>query len=138
MISGRIVDPSALAALLRYNNLTVTSWLAASSRLGMTIWIPELARVEVMTLHRTATPQLLALAARTLPSGVTAETPQVLIVPAGPADAAEAVDLLDQAQAFDPAAALTVLVARRRGWPVLSGDPHRLLRLDPSITIEPI
>jgi hypothetical protein len=128
VISGRIVDQSALAALLRHNNLTVTSWLAVSSRLGMTIWIPELARIEVMTLHRNATPQLLALAAH----------PQVLIAPAGPADAAEAVELLDQAQAFDPAAALTVLVARRRGWPVLSGDPHRLLRLDPNITVEPI
>lgn len=128
MISGRIVDPSALAALLRHHNLTVTSWLAASSRLGMTIWIPELARTEVLTLHRHLLPQLLALAAH----------PQVLIVPAGPTDAAEAVALLDQAQAFDPAAALTVLVARCRGWPVLSGDPHRLLRLDPDITIEAI
>lgn len=128
MISGRIVDPSALAALL-HGNLTVQSWLGASLSLGMTIWVPELARTEVETLYpRTAPAQMQLIA----------EHPQVLIAAPTPADAAAAVALLDQAQAFDAAAALVVSTARQRDWPVLTADPVRLQRLDAAVVIEHI
>jgi hypothetical protein len=128
VIGGRIVDPSALAALL-HGNLVVRSWLGAALSTGMTIWIPELARTEVETLYpRTAAPQLQLLA----------EHPQVLFAEPIAADAAAAVELLDQSAAFDAAAALVVHAARQRGWPVLTADPHRLLRLDPNITVESI
>jgi hypothetical protein len=38
----------------------------------------------------------------------------------------------------DPIDAHVVLLARERGWPVLSSDSEDLLAIDPSLTVEPI
>jgi hypothetical protein len=53
------------------------------------------------------------------------------------ATSARAVDqLLIQADIFDALAGHVVHIARQRGWPVLSADPGRLHRLDPTLPID--
>jgi hypothetical protein len=38
----------------------------------------------------------------------------------------------------DPVDAHVALLARERGWPILSADPKALLAIDPSLTVEKI
>lgn len=128
MIGGRILDPSALAALV-HGNLTIESWLAVAPRLGLTLWVPELARVEVETLYPRTAPALLALLA---------EHPHVLIAGIGVADAAAITARLDELGRFDAAAAVCVHMAAVRDWPVLTADPGRLTRIDPAVTVEAV
>jgi hypothetical protein len=128
VIGGRILDPSALAALI-HGNLTVESWLGVAPALGMTIWVPELARTEVETLFPRTAGVLLQLLV---------EHPQVLIAAPTAADTAAAVDLLNHAGVFDAAAALTVHAARQRGWLILTADPGRLTRIDADVELETI
>jgi hypothetical protein len=46
--------------------------------------------------------------------------------------------MLGAAQRSDPIDAHIVLLARDRGWPVVTSDPEDLLAIDPTITVERI
>lgn len=50
--------------------------------------------------------------------------------------AVEVDQLLTAAGVFDVLAGHVVAVARRRGWAVLSADPARLRRLDPTLDVD--
>jgi len=42
---------------------------------------------------------------------------------------------LDESRAWDGIAGHVILVARRRGWPVLTTDPGRLQRITPDLDV---
>jgi hypothetical protein len=46
--------------------------------------------------------------------------------------------MLGAARARDAVDAHVVLLARERGWPVLTSDPADLLRLDPTLHVEQV
>ena len=46
--------------------------------------------------------------------------------------------ILGQSKTADPIDAHVVLLARERGWTVLTSDPGDLLRIDPTLTVERI
>lgn len=48
----------------------------------------------------------------------------------------EAAGMLDKARMWDAIAGHVILVARRRGWPVLTADPDRLRRIAPDVDVD--
>jgi hypothetical protein len=44
--------------------------------------------------------------------------------------------LLDESRAWDGVAGHVILVARQRGWPVLTTDPDRLRRIAPDLDVD--
>jgi len=46
------------------------------------------------------------------------------------------IHLLDESRAWDGIAGQVILVARHRGWPVLTTDPGRLQRIAPDLDID--
>jgi hypothetical protein len=46
--------------------------------------------------------------------------------------------MLGATRTKDPIDAHVVLLARERGWSVLSSDPHDLRRIDPTLIVEAI
>lgn len=88
--------------------------------------MPSLALAEVRAVRPDAGPQLADLVGHT----------QVVLGELD-AGAAAAVDrLLERAGVFDALAGHVVHIARQRGWPVLTDDPGRLHRVDPSLEVE--
>ena len=49
MIGGKVVDPSALVAYVR-GSLAMDSWLAVAKELGIVLYVPALAVIEVRTI----------------------------------------------------------------------------------------
>lgn len=124
-VGGKVLDAGALSALLD-DNLVVASWLEVSRGLGLTLYVPQLVRTEVETIRPRATVFLELLERH----------PQITFAPIDTAAAASAKQLLDHTATWDAAAAIIVVTARARDWPVLSGDPGRLRRMDPDVAIE--
>ncbi|MFP5022242.1 hypothetical protein [Pseudonocardia phyllosphaerae] len=60
MIGGKVLDASALAALVR-GRLGVLAWLATARQLGIALYVPTLALTEVRTVLVDAGPQLAEL-----------------------------------------------------------------------------
>ncbi|MDQ2884337.1 MAG: hypothetical protein M3Y48_25165 [Actinomycetota bacterium] len=49
MIGGKVVDPSALVAYVR-GSVAMDSWLAVAKELGIVLYVPALAVIEVRTI----------------------------------------------------------------------------------------
>ncbi|MBN9795541.1 hypothetical protein DMP17_44290 [Pseudonocardia sp. TMWB2A] len=124
MIGGKVLDASALAALVR-GHLGAVAWIATARQVGIALYLPSLALTEVRAVLPESGPQLAELIGH--PSVIVSELD---------VDAAAAVTtLLDHADAFDALAGHVVYTARQRGWPALSADPDRLTRLNPGVEI---
>jgi predicted nucleic acid-binding protein len=125
VIGGKVVDASALAALI-CGRLSAVAWFATAKATGIVLYLPALALAEVRAVRPDASVEL-------------AEVLGHSMVVVGELDAASArqVDrLLTDADMFDALAGQVVHIARQRGWPALSADPGRLRRLDPTLSID--
>lgn len=125
MIGGKVVDASALAALIR-GRLSAVAWFATAEAAGIVLYLPTLALAEVRAVRPDAAAEV-------------AEALGHSMVVLGELDAANArqVDqLLTNADMFDATAGHVVHVARQRGWPALSADPGRLRRIHPGVEID--
>jgi predicted nucleic acid-binding protein len=125
VIGGKVVDASALAALIR-GRLSAIAWFATAEAAGIVLYLPTLALAEVRAVRPDAAVEL-------------AEALGHSMVVLGEMDAANArqVDqLLTDADVFDAMAGHVVHVARQRGWPALSADSGRLRHVDPAIEID--
>ncbi|MDQ3275884.1 MAG: hypothetical protein M3Q39_12885, partial [Actinomycetota bacterium] len=57
MIGGKVLDASALAALVR-GRLSAVAWFATAKTTGLTLYLPSLALTEVRAVRPDAGPQL--------------------------------------------------------------------------------
>lgn len=125
MIGGKVLDASALAALVR-GRVSAAAWFATARTLSLPLYLPTLALAEVRAVRPDAGPQLAEVLGH--PSLVLGELD---------AAAARQVDqLLLDADVFDGCAGHVVHVARTRVWPALSADPGRLRRVDPEVQLD--
>lgn len=125
MIGGRVLDASALAALVR-GRVSAEAWFATARALSLPLYLPALALSEVRAARPDAGPQLAEMLGH----------PSVVL---GELDAAAA-DQVDQilldADVFDGCAGHVVHIAQQRGWPALTADPGRLQRVSPALDID--
>ena len=125
MIGGKVVDPSALAAHVG-GSFAMATWLAVAKELSIVLYVPALAMVEVRAVYPDADAVLSRLLAH----------PSVIHTDLSRAQAREVARLLAQSGAWDGTAGHIILVARGRGWPVLTADPGRLQRIAPDLDLE--
>lgn len=125
MIGGKVLDASALAALVR-GRLSAMAWFDTAWALSVPLYLPTLALAEVRAVRPDAGPRLAEVLGH----------PSVLL---GELDAVSA-DQVDQlllvADVFDGCAGHVVHIARTRDWPALTADPGRLRRIDPAVHID--
>lgn len=121
---GRVLDASFVAARAR-GSLAADAWLATARALTMPLYLPSLALLEV----RAVRPHAAAVLAELL------EHPSVLHVELDASTATAVDQLLTDAGVFDALAGHVAHVASRRGWPVLSADPDRVRRVDPTVAV---
>lgn len=121
---GQVLDPSGLDAILA-NRITATSWLITAHNASTPLYVPGLALSEVRALR----PQLLGDLYELL------EHPSIVRRDLDPATGAEVAGLLERTGTFDVCAGQVVVVARRRGWPVITADPGRLRHIDPDLDV---
>ncbi|MGH8922605.1 MAG: hypothetical protein ACRD0H_30425, partial [Actinomycetes bacterium] len=121
MIGGKVADPSALAAYIRGDSIALQAWLAVAKDRGIVLHIPGMALAEARAVHPDAGTLLCALL----------DHPWVVHTELSRTEAPRIVQLLAESRAWDGTAGHVVLVARERGWPVLSADPDRLRRIAP-------
>jgi hypothetical protein len=125
VIGGKVLDASALAALVR-GRLSAVAWFATARTMGLTLYLPLLALNEVRAVRPDAAAQLAEVLGH--PSLVLGELD---------ATAARDVDqLLVSADVFDGCAGHVAHVARTRSWPALTADPGRLRRVDPDVQLD--
>jgi hypothetical protein len=127
VIGGKVVDPSALVAYVR-GSVAMDSWLAVAKELGIVLYVPALAVIEVRTVC-VVYPHTDPLLSRLL------EHPSVIHSELSSAEALNVIQLLDESQAWDGIAGHVILMARQRGWPVLTSDPGRLRRIAPNLDV---
>ena len=125
MIGGKVLDASALAALVR-GRVSAAAWFSTARTLSLPLYLPTLALAEVRAVRPDAGAQLAEVVGH--PSVVLGELDAV--------GAGEVDQLLMQADVFDGCAGHVVYVARSRGWPVLTADPGRLRRVDAALELE--
>lgn len=123
MIGGKVLDSSALAAYVRGASIALLAWLATAQDQGSVLYVPSLALDEVHNVYPDAGELLHRL------------LDHPWVVEGGP-DRPEVAAFLAEAGVFDPTAAQVILVARQRGWPVLSADPGRLQRIAPDLDVD--
>ncbi|HJT03994.1 MAG TPA: PIN domain-containing protein [Pseudonocardiaceae bacterium] len=128
MIGGKVIDSSALAAYVR-GSVAMDSWLAVAKELGIVLYVPALAVIEVRTVCAVY-PHTDTLLARLL------DHPSVIHSVLSSADARKVIHLLDESGAWDGIAGHVILMARQRGWPVLTTDPDRLRRIVPDLHLD--
>jgi hypothetical protein len=125
VIGGKVVDASALAALMR-GRMSALAWFDTAWALSLPLYLPTLALAEVRAVRPDAVPGLAEVLGH--PSVVLGELD---------ATAANQVDqLLLTADVFDACAGHVVHIARTRGWPALTADPGRLRRVDPAVQLD--
>lgn len=127
MISGRVLDPASILDIATGRSQYGQATVAYALTTGMVLAVPAAALMEAWAGSPTSGyPFLKGLR----------ELPVVVLEPLD-ADAAEQVGLL-AAERGRPASGVAhaVYVARRRGWPILTGDPDAVLALDPKIGFE--
>lgn len=125
LVGGKVLDASAIAAWAS-GGLAIQSWVIVAADLGLTLYLPSLARVEVETLWPQATVLIEDLAAY----------PNVVVGRLAPKDATAVEQLHTHTGTFDVTAAWVVHICRQRRWPALSADPGRLQRIDPNLPVE--
>lgn len=125
MIGGKVVDASALAALVR-GRLSAVAWFATAKTTGLTLYLSALALAEVRAVRPDAGSELAEALGH--PSVVLGELDAV--------GAREVDHLLLAADVFDGCAGHVVHVARNRRWPALTADPGRLRRVDPAVQLD--
>jgi len=128
VIGGKVIDSSALAAYVR-GSVAMDSWLAVAKELGIVLYVPALAVIEVRTVCAVY-PHTDTLLARLL------DHPSVIHSVLSSADARKVIHLLDESGAWDGIAGHVILMARQRGWPVLTTDPDRLRRIVPDLYLD--
>jgi hypothetical protein len=105
VIGGKVVDSSALAAYVR-GSVAMDSWLAVAKELGIVLYVPALAVIEVRTVC-TVYPTTETLLARLL------DHPSVIHSVLSSDDALKVIRLLDESRAWDGVAGHVILVARQ-------------------------
>ncbi len=125
MIGGKVLDASALAALVR-GRVAAAAWFATARTMSLPLYLPTLALAEVRAVRPDSGPQLAEVLGH--PSVVLGELDAVS---AGQVD-----QLLMEADVFDGCAGHIVHTARQRGWPALTADPGRLRRVDPALELD--
>lgn len=125
MIGGKVVDASALAALVR-GRPSAVAWFATAKTTGLTLYLPALALAEVRAVRPDAASELAEALGH----------PSVVLGELDALGAREVDQLLVVADIFDGCAGHVIHVARTRGWPALSADPARLRRVDPAIQLD--
>ncbi len=125
MIGGKVVDPSALAAHVG-GSFAMAAWLAVANELGIVLYVPALAMGEVRAVYPDADALLSRLFAH----------PSVIHADLTRAEAWEVARLLAESEGWDGTAGHVILVARQRGWPVLTADPGRLHRIAPDLDLD--
>jgi hypothetical protein len=125
VIGGKVVDASALAALVR-GRLSAVAWFATAKTTGLTLYLPTLALAEVRAVRPDAGSQLAEALGH----------PSVVLGDLDAVGAREVDQLLIDADVFDGCAGHVVHVARTRGWPALTADPNRLRRVDPAVQLD--
>jgi hypothetical protein len=125
VIGGKVVDASALAALVR-GRISAMAWFDTAWALSLPLYLPTLALAEVRAVRPDAAPQLAEILGH----------PSVVLGELDAATAAQVDQLLLAVGIFDACAGHIVHIARSRGWPVLTDDPERLRRIDPAIPLD--
>lgn len=125
MIGGKVLDASALAALVR-GRLSAVAWFATAETTGLTLYMPTLALHEVRAVRPDAGPQLAEVLGH----------PSLVLGELDATTAAQVDQILDDAEVFDGCAGHVVHAARMRGWPALTADPGRLRRIDPAVQLD--
>lgn len=126
VIGGKVADPSALAAYARGDSIALQAWLATASDQGIALAVPSLALAEVRAVH----PDAAEVLSRLL------DHPWVVDIYLTRGDAVQVDRLLRESQFWDGTAGHVILVARQRGWPVLTTDPGRLQRIAPDLDVD--
>jgi hypothetical protein len=88
--------------------------------------VPALAMVEVRAVYPDAEAVLSRLLAH----------PSVIHADLTRAQTPEVARLLAESKAWDGTAGHVILVARQRGWPMLTADPGRLHRIAPDLDLD--
>jgi hypothetical protein len=125
VIGGKVVDASALAALVR-GRISAMAWFDTAWALSLPLYLPTLALAEVRAVRPDAAPQLAEILGH--PSAILGELHATT--------AAQVDQLLLAAGVFDACAGHIIHIARSRKWPVLTDDPERLRRIDPTIQLD--
>ncbi len=124
MIGGKILDPSALAAQAQ-GSIGMETWLAVTVPTGLVLYLPAVAAAEAQTVY----PDNERL-------GRLLRHPSVVLAELSRTDASKVARLLAEAKVWDGCAGNVILVARQRGWPVLTTDPGRLQRIAPDLDVD--
>jgi predicted nucleic acid-binding protein len=125
VIGGKVLDASALAALARRRPAAL-AWFDTARLVGIALYLPTLALAEVRAVLPEAAPLLADLLSH----------PSVVLGEIDAATAYQVDQLLLAEDVFDALAAHVVYVARARGWPALTADPDRLLRINPALEVD--
>lgn len=125
LVSGKVLDASAVASWTA-GWLSIQSWVIVAADLGLTLYLPSLARIEVETLRPTTAVLLDDLA----------NYPNVVLGQLDPTTAAAVEQRLEQTRTFDVLAAWVAHTCRQRDWPALTADPTRLHRIDSDLPVD--
>lgn len=112
MIGGKVLDASALAALVR-GRLSAVAWFATAEATGIVLYLPALALAEVRAVRPDASAELAEVLGH----------PTVVLGELDAANARQVDQLLTDADVFDATAGHVVHIARQRSWPALAPTP---------------
>lgn len=131
MITGRVLDTSALLDAATGRTIYFRALVVAAAELGMTLAIPVTAWAEAWALAPDD-----ALASLSL----VRDHPHAVLVAFDDDRARRAGELARQARGrglpWSLRSAHVVTVARDRDWPVVTGEPDELLGLDPGVPLQ--
>lgn len=122
---GKVLDGSSLSAMVG-GQRSAAAWLTTARALSAPLYLPALAVQEVRTVRPGAGGELAELLGH----------PSVVLADADAVTARQIEAVLRARSVFDGLAGHVVVVARARGWPVLTADPGRLRRLDPEVVVD--
>lgn len=126
MIGGKVVDPSALAAYVRGDSIALQAWLVTAKDRGLVLVVPQMVLAEVRLVCPGSAEHLALLL----------DFPWVVQLGLTSSGADGIARLLTETSAWDGTAGHVILVARERGWPVLTTDPGRLTRIAPDLDVD--
>lgn len=127
MIGGKVLDASAIAAYARHDLAAVT-WIDVARTMNFALYLPSLALDEVRAVMPGAGPAIADLL----------DHPMALVRPFAAAAGDQVERRLLDAGVFDGMAGHVVHACSERGWPALSADAGRLLRVDSTLEVDHI